>query len=109
MPKMTVRRAMRKNCLECRENFKEVKECDIESCRMWKYRLGKGRPSVKTVRRNCVECMGGSFDLVKNCVSEGCAFHQYRMGRIPGRVGRVRNVHVDIAIEEVAIEMFDDL
>ncbi len=35
-------KAIRKNCLECcNESPKEVKECTLENCPLFRYRLGK--------------------------------------------------------------------
>jgi hypothetical protein len=44
---------------------------------------GCGRPSVKLIRKFCVECMGGDRQLVKECGSRGCTLHRFRFGSNP--------------------------
>ena len=48
---------------------------------------GKARPSVKLIRRFCLECMGGSSQLVAGCQSLNCSIREYRFGRNPKRAG----------------------
>ena len=55
-------------------------------CWFYKYRLGKGRVSVKTIRKMCLECMSGP-GLVRDCWEEGCPLHPFRMGTNPRRKG----------------------
>jgi hypothetical protein len=50
-------------------------------CFFYKYRLGTGRPSVKLIRRYCLECMQGSSETVRNCSSVDCPVYPYRFGR----------------------------
>jgi len=83
-------RAIRKYCKECVETASNVKTCcgdnllDGTVCPFFNFRLGTGRPSVKTIRKFCLECMGGSWQLVEDCLSEKtCPLFAYRMGKNP--------------------------
>jgi len=84
--------SIRRFCLECVGSFHEVKTCGGDKClggqgdehgrcRFYAYRLGKGRPSLKLIRRMCLECMGGSSQFVAQCGAQDCPVHQYRFGR----------------------------
>lgn len=62
------------------------------SCWLYRYRMGKGRPSVKMIRKYCLFCQGGSEKLVRECIEgpdvwgpgiDPCVFHPYRMGKNP--------------------------
>jgi hypothetical protein len=57
-------------------------------CWFYKFRLGRGRPSVKIIRKHCRECMGGSPQLVEACATIGCTLYQFRFGTNPNRVQR---------------------
>lgn len=97
---LTPGEAIRKFCVACVGSSAEVHNCkgdklvDGTVCNFFKYRLGKGRPSVKSIRRECVKCMGGSSELIKDCVSQTCPVHKYRFGKNPnmpkggGRAGQ---------------------
>lgn len=41
MKKLTPLRAIRAKCLSCSETAREVRECDIQDCSLYHYRLGK--------------------------------------------------------------------
>jgi hypothetical protein len=56
-------------------------------CFFFPYRLGYGRPSVKTIRKFCVECMGGSNALMRGCANGNCPLHPFRFGTNPNRAG----------------------
>ena len=58
------------------------------ACYFFPYRMGRGRPSVKLIRRFCLECMGGSQLLVRKCSSTNCAIFRFRMGKNPARAGQ---------------------
>lgn len=94
---MTPKRAVRKYCLECAGSAQEVRECggykllnpdhankDGE-CWFYRYRLpqSKGKVSVKTIRKECKVCMGGSSQLIKECDNEDCPLWKYRFGTNP--------------------------
>jgi len=75
---MTPLQAIRKVCVGCVGCVYEVKDCGGDKCLgaqgdengvcyFFSFRLGKGRPSVKTIRKFCLECMGGSNKLIAEC------------------------------------------
>ena len=75
-------------CVQCcGGKFTEVTTCDANKiCLFYKYRSGKGRPSVKLLRKFCVDCMGGNRELVANCTTEDCIIHPYRFGKSVNRL-----------------------
>ena len=81
--------SIRKHCLECAGSASEVKNCggdamlSGEACPLYPYRLGRGRPSVKTIRRECMICMNGQRDLIRHCASVKCNLHAFRLGHNP--------------------------
>jgi hypothetical protein len=89
MKTLTPGQAIRKFCLVCVGSPKEVKNCGGDqlltggACSFFKYRMGRGRPSVKLIRRECLFCMGGSRKLVHQCSLERCLLHPFRMGTNP--------------------------
>jgi hypothetical protein len=85
---LTPVQAIHKVCVDCVGNPLAVKNCQGDGqldgpCLLFPYRLGKGRPSVKLIRKNCIYCMGGDEKLVRECHSSACPFHCYRMGKNP--------------------------
>jgi hypothetical protein len=94
---MTPLAAIRKVCVTCVGSVYEVKDCggnkcldgqgdDNGDCYFFPFRFGRGRPSVKLIRKFCVECVGGSSKLVAECKSD-CPLHPYRFGKNPKRAG----------------------
>ena len=92
----TPSKSVREFCKQCvSSKFANViKDCGGEMvlatkkpCALLKYRL-KGRATVKAIRRNCVECMGGSFVAVEDCQTSDCPLYVFRMGRNPFRISR---------------------
>jgi len=94
---MTPLQAIRKVCVACVGSPYGANDCggdeclggqDDENgvCYFFSFRLGRGRPSVKTIRKFCLECMGGSSKLVAECKSD-CPLHPYRFGKNPKRAG----------------------
>jgi hypothetical protein len=83
----------------------EVKDCGGDKClnracnpqgQCWfyRFRLGKGRPSVKLIQKYCLYCRGRSSELVKDCIErtdhdgvKACSLYPYRQGRNPKRAG----------------------
>src|SRR5664280_1778993 len=57
-------------------------------CPFYEYRMGKKRPSVKIMRKYCLECMGESKGAVKECETEDCLIHLYRFGKNPALAGK---------------------
>jgi len=96
---MTPLEAIRKICVACAGSPYEVKDCGGNNCLgdqgdekgvcyFFPFRFGKGRPSVKTIRKFCLECVGGSSRLVAECQSD-CPLHPYRLGKSPARAGLI--------------------
>ena len=97
---MTPLRAIRKVCVECVGSSHEVRDCGGDACMgvqggekgvcyFFPFRLTNGRPSVKLLRKFCLECQGGSSRLVATCRLD-CPLHQYRFGKNPKRAGMGR-------------------
>jgi len=93
---MTPGQSIRKFCIRCVGSAREVNKCgghrmfgddgnDDGQCWFYKFRMGRGRPSVKIIRKHCLECMGGSYKLVAGC-GEKCPVHQYRLGKNPNYI-----------------------
>jgi len=101
---MTPGKAIRKHCVDCVSSPFEVVNCcgdrmlggqgnEKSICYFFPYRLGKGRPSVKVIRKFCLECQGGPKTLrvqprevrdgVNFCPSEKCPLYPFRMGTNP--------------------------
>jgi len=91
---MTPGRAIRAHCLECVGGPHEVRDCRGDkllsggACPFFPFRHGRGRPSVKVIRRFCLNCMNGRRDFVAECETEGCPLHPFRMGRNPACAGK---------------------
>lgn len=93
---MTPLQAIRKFCTQCVGSTAEVKACGGDKmfgqgdsncqCYFYPYRMGRGRPSVKTIRKHCLECMGGSRKLVAQCINFNCPLYVFRFGKNPNRV-----------------------
>lgn len=86
--------SIRKFCVECVQSVYEVKNCGGDKCLnggcdekgicyFYKYRMGKGRPSVRLIRKMCLWCMGDSQEFVRECWTPECPIHPYRMGKNP--------------------------
>jgi hypothetical protein len=87
---LTPVQAIHKVCVDCVGSPYAVKDCQGDSqhnspCLLFPHRLGKGRPSVKLIRKYCLYCMGGDVRLVRECHSRVCPFLCYRMGKNPNR------------------------
>jgi len=101
---VTPLQAIRRFCIQCvgNEPF-QVSTCGGDKCLnggcdkngvcyFYKYRMGKGRPSVKLIRKMCLWCQVGSDQFVRECgeVEDnlGCSLHPYRMGKNPNMAGK---------------------
>lgn len=90
--------SIRKHCIDCTGGEYQVKGCMGDAlidgpCLFYKYREGSGRPSVKMIRKYCVNhCMNRRSELVKLCKSSECYLHPFRMGKNPNRSGIGGNV-----------------
>lgn len=104
--KMTPGRAIRAFCVNCVGGVVgDVKNCGgqgenplFDYCHFYPYRMGRGRPSVKIIRKNCLQCMGGSSKLVRECTTTYCNCHPYRMGKNPALAGKGRSAEAMAAI-----------
>jgi hypothetical protein len=90
---LTPRQAIRKCCIDCVGSASEVRDCQGDKlyrgeCLFYRYRLGKGRPSVKRIRAYCHFCMGESSKLIRECSNCICPLFIYRMGKNPHVKGR---------------------
>ena len=49
---------------------------------------------LRTIRKNCIECMGNQPSLVEGCTAPNCELFEYRMGKDPykhpGKVAAAR-------------------
>lgn len=101
---MTPGKAIRKHCVDCVDSPFKVAKCGGDKmiggqgdengvCYYFPHRLGKGRPSVKIIRKFCLECQGGDktkkvqprevLDGVKFCPLKNCYSYPFRMGKNP--------------------------
>jgi hypothetical protein len=106
---LTPTKAIRKVSIDCVGGASEIKDFQgdelydqevgvkrYKPCLFYPYRIGKGRPSVRLIRKYCLWCTGGSPKLVKNCRSiSTCPLHLYRMGRNPKRMGLRRGLSTE--------------
>ena len=92
----TPKETIRAYCVYCNGGiFKEIEACDgngknpaFHACPFHPFRMGKGRPSVKIIRKFCLQCMGDSPKLVSECGTMDCLCFAYRMGKNPARIGK---------------------
>jgi len=95
--KLTPLLAIRKQCLSCVGSAKDVSTCGghglnplYDYCHFFPYRMGRGRPSVKIIRKFCLQCMGDSPSLVRECTTTYCNCYPYRFGTNPTLAGKGR-------------------
>jgi len=100
--RMTPGRAIRAQCLKCVSGPKDVPICGghglnplYDYCHFFPYRMGKGRPSVKIIRKFCLHCMGGSSSLVRGCTTTYCNCYPYRFGTNPILAGKGRGLSAE--------------
>ena len=80
--------AVRRFCKECvGGKNQEVESCSDKSCPFFKYRNGKGRPSISLIRKKCMECMGKERNAIEDCTTTTCPIYVYRLGTNPAREG----------------------
>lgn len=88
--------AIHQFCVQCVNSKTEVQQCgghamygdqgdETGQCWLYPYRMGRGRPSVKTIRKHCLECMCQSRKEVANCQNYACPLHNFRKGTNPNR------------------------
>lgn len=49
---------------------------------------GKVIPPLKSIRKHCLECMGGSWQEVERCTAPACWLYPYRAGIDPRKEKR---------------------
>jgi hypothetical protein len=90
----STRQAIRTWCIGCVGSAAQVRACGGDHilnggsdergrCLFYPFRMGRGRPSVKLIRRHCLWCQGGQAPLVRECHERECPLWPYRMGRNP--------------------------
>jgi hypothetical protein len=95
---MTPGHAIRAFCVKCVGGvLGDVKKCGgdgknptFDTCSFFPYRMGRGRPSVKIIRKFCLQCMGDSPSLVRECTTTYCNCYPYRFGTNPTLAGKGR-------------------
>jgi len=87
---MTPGESIRKHSKECVGSPYEIKNCrgdylfaTEKECPFYKYRMGRGRPSVKLIRKYCLFCMSGSYQAINECNSKTCVLRPFRLGTNP--------------------------
>ena len=91
MRKLPPLKAIRARCVDCSENFKEIKKCPHQDCSLWPARMGKearGLRLLKRIKQYCIWCMGDDWALVKECWSPDCMLYPYRLGKNPALQGK---------------------
>gem|GEM_PF-1241500 len=91
---LTPVKAIRLKCLDCsRHQVHEVRNCEMDTCPLYEYRLGK-RPKnlqkltpLKAIREKCLDCSSGSFKEIRLCSIPECPLFPYRSGHNPKRSG----------------------
>ena len=76
-----------RQCVGEERGKKENCQGDEISCPFYRFRLGKGRPTVVHIRRQCLICMNGSKKEVADCETVDCSLWTYRLGNNPIRTG----------------------
>ena len=103
---MTPKQAVRKMCVQCVQSPYQVANCggdrmlgtggdENHVCYFFPYRMGDGRPKVKTIRKFCLECMGGNKALVSGCTTTSCPLHPFRFGKNPNRARTAKNPEIN--------------
>jgi hypothetical protein len=109
---MTPQEAIRKFCVQCVGSVYEVKWCGGEICignqgdrngvcYLYPYRHGRGagKPSVKLIRKFCLECMAGKKKSVAECPAVDCTLHRFRFGKNPNFSEKTRQKRREMALK----------
>lgn len=86
--------AIRAECRKCigMDSWRERNACTVraDACLVWPYRKSRGFdasrgdekvPRSKVIRKECLNCQGGSPRAVKVCPISDCPLWVYRIGR----------------------------
>jgi hypothetical protein len=105
-------RAIRRFCVACVGSPCDVPSCGGDQClhdqgdqkgvcHFYKYRNGRkvGKPSVKLIRKICLECMEDSSKLVAECKSD-CHLHRFRFGTNPNITAETREKHREMSLKK---------
>ena len=81
--KLNRRQAIRARCYDCSGFDKtEIRECPIDDCALYPYRMATGRHDPKTrdraIRAYCLFCMNNQRKEVSLCPSGSCPLYPYR-------------------------------
>lgn len=109
LPTSTPLRAIRRFCVACVGSPYEVDGCGGDKCLngqgdgegvcfFYRFRMGKGRPSVKLIRKMCLECMEGSSKLVADCESD-CHLKRFRFGKNPNISDETRKMRREMLLK----------
>lgn len=83
-------------CVQSRSDL-DVKSCTGhivlttgKPCPFYEYRSGKKRPSVKVLRKFCLDCMAGGVEAIRECPTTDCQIYPFRFGKnpLPARKGK---------------------
>lgn len=89
-----------RNCTARTPVLSPITHCDPKGCFLWPYRMGHGKDlsrgavknsKLKAIRKECLNCMGGSSGFVKDCESFNCALWPFRLGKNPNLIGKRKN------------------
>jgi len=70
------------------ESYEEVKLCPTGDCPLYRFRLSKGRVSVKDIKKRCLDCGEGTPQAVRKCEFPDCSLYPYRLGKNPNMKNR---------------------
>ena len=59
------------------------KKCQLTFKKIWVEMIMKHLTYLQSIRKFCIECMGGSPQLVENCPSSKCKLYPFRLGKKP--------------------------
>jgi len=92
--KLTPLIAIRKKCLNCKETRTDIRNCEFKDCQLYPFKIGKGRPKLKDIRKYCLWCMNNQENEVSLCPSKECSLFLYKLGHNPSRRGIGANKEV---------------
>ncbi len=118
---MTPLQAIRSYCVNCvggRDHLFEVRSCggnkiknggsnEKDVCFFYKFRMCKGRPSVRLIRKMCLHCMCGSRIQIEECNAADCPLHPFRFGTNPNITEETREMRREMSKNQLAIGGMD--
>jgi len=109
--RLTPARAIREKCRACVAGElseitrctcrRPVKRCDPSGCWLISYCHGHGvdlsrdphpPTRLQAIRRECLNCQGGSPEGVRDCPSVNCSLYEFRFGKNPHKRGNEANI-----------------